>query len=57
MLAEASRDGDEILLVDVDLEEVSRARREWAYYVRDRRTATYDGLLQPYRARDPEKQR
>jgi N-carbamoylputrescine amidase len=53
VLAEASDESEETLLVDVDLEEVSRARREWAYFFRDRRVDSYAELQRSYRENEP----
>ena len=44
ILAQASRDRDEVLVVDCDLSQVESQRRGWPF-LRDRRTDMYDPLL------------
>ncbi|MEW6082167.1 MAG: nitrilase-related carbon-nitrogen hydrolase [Bacillota bacterium] len=41
----SSRDGDEVVMGEIDLECVRKARRWWPYF-RDRRTSTYGRLLE-----------
>ena len=43
MLAEASRDRDELVIADVDLDVIREVRNVWQFY-RDRRPETYGGL-------------
>jgi len=45
-LAEASRDQDEVLVADMDLEVIEDVRRVWQFF-RDRRPETYDDLVDP----------
>ncbi|MEB3329712.1 MAG: nitrilase-related carbon-nitrogen hydrolase [Candidatus Sericytochromatia bacterium] len=42
-LATASRDGDELLVADLDLDEIKSTRHTWQFY-RDRRPETYQDL-------------
>jgi beta-ureidopropionase len=46
MVAQASRDRDELLTTTVDLDQVRQARNLWQFY-RDRRPDTYGALTQP----------
>jgi beta-ureidopropionase len=46
MVAEAPREGDYLLVADVDLSQVRAARNLWQFY-RDRRPETYTALVQP----------
>ncbi|MFM7389227.1 MAG: nitrilase-related carbon-nitrogen hydrolase [Vampirovibrionales bacterium] len=46
ILATAPRDDDALLVVDVDLAKVREIRNLWQFY-RDRRTDTYESLVQP----------
>jgi N-carbamoylputrescine amidase len=48
VLAEASRDAEEILLVDVDLARSETVRRIWPF-LRDRRIDAYGDILKRYR--------
>ena len=43
ILAEATRDRDELLIADVDLDDIREVRNVWQFY-RDRRPETYGGL-------------
>lgn len=43
-LAEASRDQDELVVADMDLDEIAEVRNVWQFY-RDRRPETYDKLV------------
>jgi N-carbamoylputrescine amidase len=45
IIARASRDRDELLVVDVDLDEVKEIRDLWQFY-RDRRPETYGALTE-----------
>ena len=45
-LAEASRDQDEVLVADMDLEVIEDVRRVWQFF-RDRRPETYDDVVDP----------
>jgi beta-ureidopropionase len=42
----ASKDKEEILIRDIDLDEVTRARNDWQFY-RDRRPDSYTSIVQP----------
>ncbi len=42
-LAEASRDQDEVVVADLDLDQIAEVRNVWQFY-RDRRPETYDDL-------------
>jgi N-carbamoylputrescine amidase len=44
LVAQASRDKEELLVADLDLEEISEVRHTWQFY-RDRRPETYDELV------------
>ena len=46
MLAEASRDKDELVIADIDLDVIREVRNVWQFY-RDRRPETYGGLCRP----------
>jgi beta-ureidopropionase len=46
IIAEASRDQDELLVADLDLGQIQEARDVWQFY-RDRRPETYGGLTAP----------
>lgn len=46
IVAEASRDRDEVLVADLDLDTITEVRRVWPFY-RDRRPETYGGLSTP----------
>jgi len=48
LLKQASRDSEEIVLVDVDMDESERVRRIWPF-LRDRRIDGYGDLLKRYR--------
>ena len=43
ILAQGSRDRDEVIVADLDLDEISEVRATWQFF-RDRRPETYDGL-------------
>jgi beta-ureidopropionase len=43
MVAQASRDKDEVLVADLDLERIAEVRKVWQFY-RDRRPETYTGI-------------
>ena len=43
IIAQASRDRDEVLVADLDLEEIRSVRDTWQFF-RDRRPDTYGGL-------------
>jgi N-carbamoylputrescine amidase len=42
-IAQASRDKDEVLVADLDLDQIAEVRKVWQFY-RDRRPETYTGL-------------
>lgn len=44
VVAQASRDKEELLVADLDLDEISEVRHTWQFY-RDRRPETYDELV------------
>lgn len=44
IIAQASRDQEELLVSDLDLDEISETRHTWQFY-RDRRPETYDELV------------
>ncbi len=46
-IAEANRDEDQVVVVDLDLDVVGAARREWPF-LRDRRIDTYGGITQRF---------
>ena len=46
IIAKAPREGDFMLVADVDLQQVREARNLWQFY-RDRRPETYQALVQP----------
>ena len=46
MVAQASRDKDEVLTADLDLDLISQVRKTWQFY-RDRRPDMYDALVKP----------
>jgi N-carbamoylputrescine amidase len=50
VLARANRDTDELLVVDIDTDEIRRARQRWPL-LRDRRPDTYEVLLQAWGSR------
>jgi beta-ureidopropionase len=43
MLATASRDKDEVLVADMDLDQIQEVRDVWQFY-RDRRPETYGAI-------------
>jgi beta-ureidopropionase len=43
IVAQASRDKDEVLVADLDLDQIAEVRKVWQFY-RDRRPETYTGL-------------
>ena len=45
IIAEASRDSDEVLVVDIDLDHIQEVRDTWQFY-RDRRPESYEGIAQ-----------
>lgn len=45
IIAQASRDKDELVVADLDLDEIKEVRNVWQFY-RDRRPETYEGLTQ-----------
>ncbi|MBI4532705.1 MAG: acyltransferase [Candidatus Melainabacteria bacterium] len=45
IIAQASRDKDELLVCDLDLDEIKEVRHTWQFF-RDRRPETYDMLVQ-----------
>ena len=46
IVAQGSRDRDEVIVADLDLDEIRQVRTTWQFY-RDRRPDTYDELLEP----------
>ncbi len=46
IIAEASRDKDEVLVADLNLDEIEEVRRTWAFY-RDRRPDAYTAIASP----------
>ncbi len=46
ILVQGSRDRDEVVVADLDLDEISEVRATWQFF-RDRRPDTYDGLTAP----------
>ena len=46
ILAQGSRDRDEVIVADLDLDEISEVRATWQFF-RDRRPDTYGGLVSP----------
>jgi beta-ureidopropionase len=46
IFAQASRDKDEVLVADLDLELISQVRKTWQFF-RDRRPDTYEVLVKP----------
>jgi predicted amidohydrolase len=46
IVASASRDKDEVLTADLDLEKIAEVRKTWQFY-RDRRPDTYGDLVKP----------
>jgi beta-ureidopropionase len=46
IIAEASRDRDELVVADLDLEQIAEVRRIWQFY-RDRRPDSYGALVAP----------
>jgi beta-ureidopropionase len=46
IIAEGSRDRDELVVADLDLEQIAEVRRVWQFY-RDRRPDSYGALVQP----------
>ena len=44
-VAEASRDKDELLVADLDLDQIEEVRRVWQFF-RDRRPETYDDMIE-----------
>lgn len=45
IIAEGSRDKDEVVVADLDLDEINEVRNVWQWY-RDRRPETYGGLME-----------
>ena len=46
IVAEAPRDGDDIVVADIDLDLIREVRNTWQFY-RDRRPETYTGIVSP----------
>jgi predicted amidohydrolase len=46
IFAQASRDKDEVLTADLDLDKIADARKTWQFY-RDRRPEMYGDLVKP----------
>jgi N-carbamoylputrescine amidase len=46
MVAVASRDKDELLVADIDLDQIQEVRNVWQFY-RDRRPESYGGIVAP----------
>ena len=46
IVAQGSRDRDEVIAADLDLDEIAEVRTTWQFY-RDRRPDTYGGLIAP----------
>ncbi len=46
ILAQGSRDKDEVIVADLDLDEIGDVRGTWQFF-RDRRPETYEGLVSP----------
>ena len=46
IVVQGSRDRDEVIVADLDLEEIAEVRNTWQFY-RDRRPDTYGGLTAP----------
>ncbi len=46
IIAEASRDKDELLVADLDLDQIEEVRNVWQFY-RDRRPETYGEIVEP----------
>lgn len=44
IIAQASRDSDELVVADLDLDQIREVRNVWQFF-RDRRPETYDGLV------------
>ena len=45
-IAQASRDKDEVLTADLDLDMIAEVRKTWQFF-RDRRPDMYDALVKP----------
>lgn len=45
MIAEGSRDTDDIVIADIDLDMIREVRNVWQFY-RDRRPETYDEMVE-----------
>jgi N-carbamoylputrescine amidase len=46
IIAQGSRDQDEVIVADLDLDEIAEVRNTWQFF-RDRRPDTYEGLIAP----------
>ena len=46
MLAVGRRDGDDIVIADLDLDLIREVRNTWQFF-RDRRPETYGAIVQP----------
>ena len=46
IIAQGSRDQDEVIVADLDLDEITEVRNTWQFF-RDRRPDTYEGLTAP----------
>lgn len=46
IVAQGSRDQDEVVVADLDLDEIAETRNTWQFF-RDRRPDTYEGLIAP----------
>lgn len=46
IIAQGSRDKDEVIVADLDLDEIQEVRRTWQFF-RDRRPETYGGIVMP----------
>ncbi len=45
IVAQASREQDEVLMADLDMDMIAEVRKTWPFY-RDRRPDTYDSLVE-----------
>ena len=45
-MAEGSRDSDDIVVADMDLNQIREVRNTWQFF-RDRRPETYQGIVEP----------
>ena len=54
IIAQGSRDQDEVIAADLDLDEIQEVRRTWQFF-RDRRPETYGSLAKPVKLKNTQR--